>query len=45
MLASWLKNDPSLVTVVRFLGTTPQCSTIETALHSICQQLSYNLEV
>ena len=26
-------------------GTTPHCSTIETALHSVCQQLSYNLEV
>ena len=34
-----------MISIVRFLGTTPQCSTLEAALFSICQQLSYNLDV
>lgn len=40
----WLEGR-EVVTVVRFLGTTPNCSSIETALYSVCQQLCYNLEI
>ena len=34
-----------MILAVRFLGTTPSTSSIETALHSICQQICYNLEI
>ena len=29
--------------IIRFLGTTPQSSAIDSTLLSICQQLCYNL--
>lgn len=43
----WLARSSykEVVRVVRFLGTTPNCSSIESALYSVCQQLCYNLEV
>ena len=37
-------HDERSVMIVRFLGTTPNTSSIESSLFSICQQLSYNLE-
>lgn len=34
-----------MIVIVRFLGTTPSSSNMRAALHSICQQLAYNLEM
>ena len=33
------------IIIVRFLGITPTSSAVHTTLISICQQLSYNLEI
>ena len=48
VLGEWLNDlDPSLcrnmMLIVRFLGTTPQSSAIDSTLLSICQQLCYNM--
>jgi hypothetical protein len=46
-LEKWFFKDPdlSLITVVRFLGRTPNSTTVNSTLLSVCQQICYNLEV
>lgn len=41
MVRSWLGKDKCIL-VLRFLGTTPDSSSVIPALTSICQQLAYN---
>ena len=40
----WFQNQ-RFILVMRFLGTTPNSGTMVAALFSICQQISYNLEL
>jgi len=30
---------------IRFLGSSPKCDSAATTLHSLCQQIAYNLEI
>ena len=49
LVERWFTRDDSefvaLSTIVRFLGRTPNTSNVTLALHSVCQQICYNLEI
>ena len=42
---SWVPNAKILLTVVRYLGTTPTSSSVPTLVLSVCQQICYHMEV
>lgn len=39
---NWIGNKAKAIIILRFMGTTPDSSSVIPALTSICQQLSYN---
>ena len=41
----WVPGGKNAVTVVRFLGTTPQSSSVLSLLNSVCAQIARNYDV